>query len=222
MARIADQDAGETQKRLRDSAIELFAAKGFHGTGIREIAMGAGVTVSSLYHHFGSKDDLLVDIMFESTVPLQRAAAAVVDEYPDPASAICLLIEQHVWAHVDDRLAKIVADTEIRSLTDDRLTRVLELRDTYENSWRTVVQAGVKAGTFEVADITAASIGLLEMCTSVSNWYRPTGRLSLGALCATYSDLGLGLLRATNGQGKPLRRRDLDLPRANREFLGRH
>lgn len=215
MARIADQDPRETQQRLRSSAISLFAAKGFHGTGIREIAQGAGVTLSALYHHFGSKDDLLVDIMFASTVPLKNAAEEVLKESHKPEVAICLLIEQHVWAHVDDRLAKIVADTEIRALTDERLARVLALRDEYEAAWRKVVEAGARSRVFDVADVKAASIGLLEMCTSVSNWYKSSGPLSLEGLCATYADMGLALLRARNARGVDIRRADLELPPAN-------
>jgi AcrR family transcriptional regulator len=46
-----------TRARLRNSAIEVFAARGFHAT-MREIAAHAGVTAGLITHHFGSKTNL--------------------------------------------------------------------------------------------------------------------------------------------------------------------
>jgi AcrR family transcriptional regulator len=43
--------------RIRDSAIECFAARGFDAT-VREIAVRAGVSAGLITHHFGSKDAL--------------------------------------------------------------------------------------------------------------------------------------------------------------------
>ncbi|MGZ4676584.1 MAG: TetR/AcrR family transcriptional regulator [Acidimicrobiia bacterium] len=44
-----------TRGALIAAATELFATKGFAGTGRDEIAIRAGVTRGALYHHFGSK-----------------------------------------------------------------------------------------------------------------------------------------------------------------------
>lgn len=44
--------------RIRDSAVRLFAERGFEGTTIREIAAAAGVSGGLVRHHFGSKEDL--------------------------------------------------------------------------------------------------------------------------------------------------------------------
>ena len=43
--------------RLRNSAIEMFALRGF-GASVREIAAHAGVTAGLITHHFGSKQSL--------------------------------------------------------------------------------------------------------------------------------------------------------------------
>jgi AcrR family transcriptional regulator len=43
--------------RIRDAAIECFAARGFEAT-VREIAARAGVSAGLITHHFGSKDAL--------------------------------------------------------------------------------------------------------------------------------------------------------------------
>lgn len=58
--RIAEGDRGAeltTRARLRNSAIEMFALRGF-GASVREIASHAGVTAGLITHHFGSKQNL--------------------------------------------------------------------------------------------------------------------------------------------------------------------
>ncbi|MFF4764464.1 TetR/AcrR family transcriptional regulator [Streptomyces sp. NPDC001292] len=204
------EEAGETPRRIREAAITLFAERGFHGTGIRDIVTEAGATLSSLYHHFGSKDDLLVDIMFASTDPLRQAAERACAELDAPCERLAMLIEQHVWAHVTDRLAKIVTDTELRALSGERRDRVLTLRDSYEGLWRATVEDGIAVGVFTVSHPKALTIGLLEMCTAVSHWFRSSGHLGLRDLCRSYADGGLGLMRATEN-GRAVRRDDLDI-----------
>jgi AcrR family transcriptional regulator len=43
--------------RLRNAAIEVFAAQGF-SAGVRDIAAHAGVSAGLITHHFGSKENL--------------------------------------------------------------------------------------------------------------------------------------------------------------------
>ena len=51
--------AGQTRRRILDSAYELFYRKGFTRVGVDEVAAFAGVTKRTLYYHFRSKDDLV-------------------------------------------------------------------------------------------------------------------------------------------------------------------
>jgi AcrR family transcriptional regulator len=48
-----------TKERLFETALNLFSEKGFKATSIRDITRETGVTVSSFYNHFKSKDELL-------------------------------------------------------------------------------------------------------------------------------------------------------------------
>lgn len=54
-----------TRKKIHDAAIRLFTRKGFHGTGIREIAREAGVSLGNLYNHHKNKHELFTAIMDE-------------------------------------------------------------------------------------------------------------------------------------------------------------
>jgi AcrR family transcriptional regulator len=213
MARGAAKPNDETtRERVRRAALELFAEKGFNGTGIRDLAGAAGLTTSTLYHYMANKDDLLVEIMVGAIAPLAAAGERIFAEIADPAAALCTLVEHHVWLHATERLACIVSDTEVRALSGERRDQVLALRDGYEGQWRRAVNAGVEAGCFQVEMPGIAARALLQMATGVSHWFSPSGKLRLGQLCRLYSDGALGFLRARSKDGSALTRSDLELP----------
>jgi AcrR family transcriptional regulator len=68
------RNAPETKARIIESAQQLFAAHGYAQAGIREIATHAGVAVSLVPQHFGSKAEL-----FEAALLEAMAASTVLD-----------------------------------------------------------------------------------------------------------------------------------------------
>jgi AcrR family transcriptional regulator len=65
MPRIVDHE--EARKRLLAVAGEVFAARGYAATGMREIAAVAGVSTGTLYHYFPDKRALFEQLV-ERTV----------------------------------------------------------------------------------------------------------------------------------------------------------
>jgi TetR/AcrR family transcriptional regulator len=55
-------DADRTRTALMDAALEEFAAKGFAGTRVRDIAHRAGVSKDLVAYHFGGKDGLYLAV----------------------------------------------------------------------------------------------------------------------------------------------------------------
>lgn len=54
-----------TTDRLLAAATELFAARGYHATSIRDIAQRAGANVAAGHYHYGSKDALYLQVFRE-------------------------------------------------------------------------------------------------------------------------------------------------------------
>jgi len=52
----------ETKERLLDAAATLFAQRGFFGTTVREIAQQAQVNIAAGHYHFGSKQELYLEV----------------------------------------------------------------------------------------------------------------------------------------------------------------
>ena len=49
--------------RILETSYELFARHGIQAVGVDEIIRQAGVAKASFYHHFASKDDLVLEFL---------------------------------------------------------------------------------------------------------------------------------------------------------------
>jgi AcrR family transcriptional regulator len=60
----------ETKERLLAAAEELFSALGYDRVGMREITRAAGVNTAAIHYHFGSKQDLLLELLRARAQPI--------------------------------------------------------------------------------------------------------------------------------------------------------
>ena len=74
-SRLREQQAEQTRRAVVEAAHELFVAKGWAATGMREVAAAAGVALETVYSHFSSKRGLLRAVV---------DAVAVGDDAPVP------------------------------------------------------------------------------------------------------------------------------------------
>lgn len=58
----AQRNSG-TRELILETAEHLFAERGFAGTSVRDIVGEAGISAPSLYHFFGSKENLLIELV---------------------------------------------------------------------------------------------------------------------------------------------------------------
>jgi AcrR family transcriptional regulator len=68
--RIPQEDADGTRDRILRTAERLFAARGFDGVPMRELAAAAQVNIASIAYHFESKEGLLSEVYRRHCEPL--------------------------------------------------------------------------------------------------------------------------------------------------------
>lgn len=73
-----DRRSSRQREQIICVAAELFGQKGFHGTGVRQVAGAAGVNVAMVNYYFGSKEGVLREIF-------ERFFAAIKDAFIDHA-----------------------------------------------------------------------------------------------------------------------------------------
>jgi len=68
-------DPEATRRRILSAAGELFAERGFRATTMREIALRARVNLAAAHYHFGSKQDLYLEVVRAEFDKLEKRLA---------------------------------------------------------------------------------------------------------------------------------------------------
>lgn len=170
-----------------DAARACFVESGYDGTSIRQVAERAGLSVPGLYHHYRSKQALLVAILEAAMADLWwRSEAALVGAGEDPVARIDALVECLVLFHAHERDLAFLAWSELRSADPDVRTEHVARRDRQQRLLDEAVEDGVRAQVVRTPYPREASRAVVTMCTSVAQWYRIGGELSPAELAARY------------------------------------
>lgn len=76
---------------ILNAAASLFRQHGYGSVSLRAIAQAAGIKAGSIYYHFASKDEIVVEILDAGIVAVQNEVRAAVDGLPANASADAIL-----------------------------------------------------------------------------------------------------------------------------------
>ena len=74
-------EKGDLKAKLLLSALAHFAAKGYDGVQVKEVAEEAGVSKPTLYYHFGSKDGLFRQLCLVSLASMSVRVQALVEPF---------------------------------------------------------------------------------------------------------------------------------------------
>jgi AcrR family transcriptional regulator len=190
----AGDGAATTQGRILEAATRLFAERGYHAVGMRELADAVGIRPASLYNHCASKQELLFTIAHGTMTELREGAEAAIAGQPDARARLRAWVIWHVTYHARHRARARVTDGQFRALDDDRLQAVLEARDAYERLVKGLIDDGVAAHGWVVPHRSVVTNAISTMCTAVDDWFREDGPLTADEVAAIYADLVLAAL----------------------------
>lgn len=69
---------GDTRRAVLDAALEVFLADGYAAAAVSDVVTRSGVSVGSIYHHFGGKAELFLALWDEFEDDYNHAATAAV------------------------------------------------------------------------------------------------------------------------------------------------
>lgn len=177
------------------AAVDAMAEHGYHGTSVRDIGERAGMSAAALYHHFPSKQTLLVTIMERGIDELIRLSEEALAGAPDdPAERLRALVRVHVLRHIERQRESFLGNSELRSLDDPAREAIVAKRDHQMRLFYDVVHDGVEGGVFRTPFPVEAARGIVNMSTAVATWYRKTGPLSPEEIAHRYAELALAMV----------------------------
>ena len=201
MARTTGSDGEKTEAAVREAAVKLIARLGYEAMSMRQLAAEVGVQAAALYRYFSTKEDLLFTLMREHMDGLLAAWEAARPASADPATRLAAYVENHIAFHIERRQATHVSNMELRSLSHERLTRILKMRTAYEKELRAILRDGADAGLFQIDDSGLTAMALIQMMTGVIVWFRPGERLSVAEVTTSYLSMTMRLVGATTSHG---------------------
>jgi AcrR family transcriptional regulator len=201
MARTTGSDGEKTEAAVREAAVKLIARLGYEAMSMRQLAAEVGVQAAALYRYFPTKEDLLFTLMREHMDGLLAAWEAARPASADPATRLAAYVENHIAFHIERRQATHVSNMELRSLSHERLTRILKMRTAYEKELRAILRDGADAGLFQIDDSGLTAMALIQMMTGVIVWFRPGQRLSVAEVTTSYLSMTMRLVGATTSHG---------------------
>ncbi len=152
----------DKRTHIIETAMDLFAGKGYEGTSIRDIAEKASVNLAMVNYYFGSKEKL-----FEKIVEYKSSVTrGLLDEIlkNEQLSSI-----EKIYAIIDSYVEKLFTHRSFHRLIYQEL--ILNLRDELQNSIvnnlapnstiiKRIIETGIKNGEFKKVDVelTLASL----------------------------------------------------------------
>ncbi|MHB8828771.1 MAG: TetR/AcrR family transcriptional regulator [Syntrophales bacterium] len=174
--------------KIKKVAVRLFYKKGYYATSMSAIANAAGIRKSSIYHHYSTKEEILLDIFRTTMVELQELLKERLASAKGAREKMQAAIYCHILFHIERQKEAIIADSELRGLTARNYQEIMQMRDEYEKQIQGVLEEGIVEGVFSVSDLKVISYGILSMCTAICSWFNRSGRLSKEAVADFYSD----------------------------------
>ncbi|MTD53693.1 TetR family transcriptional regulator [Amycolatopsis sp. RM579] len=187
--------------KILRGALGAFAEHGYQATSIRELATAAELSVPGLYHHYQSKQEILVSLLeIVYTELLDRSRAALASGGDDPLARFDASVESLLRFHMFRRAEAFVASTELRSLIPENRSRCVALRDEQQEILATTICDARKVYDTVTEHAGDAARALSTMCVGVATWYREDGPLSPDEIVKRYLGFARGLIGAA-GQG---------------------
>jgi len=168
-----------------DIAGELFAAKGFDGTSLNDLAAAVGVLKGSLYHYISSKEELLFDVIRVSHEGLKEVTDLADAFADDPALHLAAFSYLHIVLNATpERIHKgIVFLHDSKNLPPKKSAIVARDRDNYARYLRKIIARGQASKQFDAElDPRLASFDIFGVLTSYIRWYHPGGSITPQAL----------------------------------------
>jgi AcrR family transcriptional regulator len=138
-----------------ETALQLFAEKGFEGASVRDIAEKAAVNVAMVNYYFGTKEKL-----FEKIVEYKSAVTrGLLDEISHNKSLAPI---QKIEAVIDSYIEKLFTHRTFHRLVQQEL--ILDQRENLQSSIvnnfllnvhivKNIIESGIKKGDFKKVDI---------------------------------------------------------------------
>jgi AcrR family transcriptional regulator len=201
MARAANKKAEVTMSR-RDEIIavaaQVIAERGIKGATVRDIGDAAGILSGSLYYHFESKEQIVLELMMPSVAEQYESALAIRAEASSPTEALAGLVRSTMLMISKHPHQAVILRNEARTFRDvEALAPVEDVRDKTLALYFDVINKGIKAGEFRSdIDLEVVVRANFDAMLGASRWFLGPKKRKAEKVADVLVDLVLRSVRA--------------------------
>ncbi len=142
------------KQEIYSASARLFRKKGYTAASVRDIADMVGLEPSSLYSHIKSKEEILINICNECAELFAEGMDKIQDSESSHKEKLNKLIDLHIDIAYNNPSSVTVFNDEWRHLPDEELSRFLQKRKSYEDSFKDILRSGMEADEFVKMSLT--------------------------------------------------------------------
>lgn len=143
------------REQIARGAARIFVKKGYDKANVHEIARACHLSIGTLYHYIGSKEDIL-SLVFDYILSRETQFTESISSYYTltPTEALRNAIEAYFQAIHDIQDMALLAYQESKSLPRKMRDRTFEQEKSIISVFEGILARGCKTGEFKVNDIT--------------------------------------------------------------------
>ncbi|MGO9772654.1 MAG: TetR/AcrR family transcriptional regulator [Roseiarcus sp.] len=166
------------------AAAKLFLKVGYDRATVRDIAKKVGLQSGSIFYHFKTKEDILVDVMSEGLRQFAEAVNQPLRDASSPLEKLRGLFLGHLKALLNPDNSEIaVVLSEWRQLSPQSRRLVVKLRDDVDDVWNEVLREAAAQGLVQ-GDLRILRLSMLGAINWSLQWYDRRGKLTIEELAS--------------------------------------
>jgi AcrR family transcriptional regulator len=166
---MADESRIPKLETLLAAAANTFAARGYGGTSMRDIAHDSGISLSGIYYYTRGKASLLFEIQSRTIDALLASASEALSNATQPRDQLLRFIENHI-SYMNEHPAFVrVLSHENAEGADERRELVANKRREYAQMLRDILDRVAGETTTSVPSAVAADM-LFAMMSGPNQW----------------------------------------------------
>jgi TetR/AcrR family transcriptional regulator, cholesterol catabolism regulator len=172
----------DTRDRILRAAIQMFGARDFESTTMRDLANAVGIKAPGIYNHFSSKEEILSAAIECTMRDFSRYVLGPDDAKAPPADRLRRIVMRHVNYQIADAHAAKAFDffmygsSQESCVSEYSRNQVRALLRQYVNVVSDILRLIDRRLTRRESRMRA--IVITDMCDTVGRWYRCDGEYS--------------------------------------------
>lgn len=181
----------ETKSAILRAAAALFQERGYTKTKVVDIARAVGITPASLYWHFASKEDILVEYLEAGFLTFNERMDAALEGVEGSVQRLRALATAHTFAQLQfrDQAQAVLSVTHssaqlVSALPPQRLEHIRALNRIHVDRIKRLIHDGIDQGEFVTDDANALAFAVLNICEYTALWFRPEGNATAESIAS--------------------------------------